>query len=192
MKPQDFEFPLTPIPGYSGYRLSADFKIIGKKGRPLTIKRTPCGNYQFVCVSVPRVAARNGKWLCNTTLYVHRAIALVHVAGHFGGAVVDHLDNNQENNHPSNLEWVTPLENQRRSFRREGRKTSGWKSFHRRRSPWPARLELTYDQYSAIDHNTRHDMRVSWSKQQSTSEEVRKTSLNKESSQSSEPYKEIA
>lgn len=33
------------------------------------------------------------------------------VPGYFDGAVIDHIDSHPENNHPSNLQWITQSEN---------------------------------------------------------------------------------
>jgi len=88
-----------PIPGYPGYYLSDSLDIIGKTGRPLT----QCGEkHKFVNVRVNSTS---------TILYVHRAIALVHVPGYFVGAWCDHIDDNSLNNTPKNLRWVTPQQN---------------------------------------------------------------------------------
>ena len=89
---------MHPIPLYPGYFLSSDFKIIGKKGKPLSESGE---QYKLVNVFTDK----------QRILYVHRAIALVHVAGYFEGAVVDHIDRNPRNNNPSNLRWVTPAQN---------------------------------------------------------------------------------
>jgi hypothetical protein len=87
------------IPLYPGYKLTKEFEIIGKKGYPLAI----CGHtHKYVNVYVNNKTA---------ILYIYRAIALVYVDGYFDGAWVDHIDNNPLNNHPSNLRWTTPLEN---------------------------------------------------------------------------------
>jgi hypothetical protein len=89
------------IPFHTGYKLTSDFNIIGKKGRPLSFTDSGSGHL-FCNVYV------NQK---STILYLHRAVALVHVDGFFEGAVVDHIDNNPRNNHPTNLRWITTSEN---------------------------------------------------------------------------------
>ena len=94
------------IPFYDGYKLTSDFKVIGKTGRYLSEIDTNNTGYKFVNVRI------NGK---NGILYLHRAIALVHVSGYFEGAYVDHKDGNPFNYDPTNLRWVTPSENTRYS-----------------------------------------------------------------------------
>jgi hypothetical protein len=90
---------LKEIPGYPGYFLNENFEVIGKTGKLLS----QCGEkHKFVNVR------QGGK---STILYVHRAVALVHVAGYFEGAWCDHIDNNPMNNKPDNLRWVTPQQN---------------------------------------------------------------------------------
>ena len=57
----------------------------------------------------------SGYWQVPITLYpnilVHRAVAKAFVPGYFDGAVVNHKDENRNNNRADNLEWVTQLEN---------------------------------------------------------------------------------
>lgn len=43
----------------------------------------------------------------------HRVVAENLVDGWFDGAVVDHIDRDTSNNHPSNLRWVTASDNRR-------------------------------------------------------------------------------
>jgi hypothetical protein len=91
---------MKDIPGYPGYKLSDDLQnIIGKKGKPLSLNGT---SHKYGNVYVDKKTS---------LLYLHRAIALVHVPGYFDGAWVDHVDDNPYNNDPSNLKWVTPREN---------------------------------------------------------------------------------
>ncbi len=90
---------LNEIPGYPGYFLNKKLEVIGKTGNPLT----QCGiKHKFVNVR------QDGK---STILYVHRAVALVHVSGYFEGAWCDHIDDDPTNNKPENLRWVTPQQN---------------------------------------------------------------------------------
>lgn len=91
---------MFPIPQYPGYHLTEDFQIIGKKGNPLSLIGDA---YKFVNVFITGEGSK--------ILYLHRAVALVHVQGYFEGAVVDHIDRNPRNNNPENLRWVTPSQN---------------------------------------------------------------------------------
>ncbi len=94
-----YSFDSKEIPGYPGYFLNKNLQIIGKTGKILT----QCGDtHKFVNVR------QNGR---STILYVHRAVALVHVPGYFNGAWCDHIDNDPKNNIPENLRWVTPQQN---------------------------------------------------------------------------------
>jgi hypothetical protein len=98
------------IPGYSDYKLTDDYKIIGKEGKQLSFSST--GKHLYCNVYI------NGK---SNLLYLHRAIALVHVDGYFEGAWVDHIDDDSSNNDPSNLQWVFPLENHNKNKERKTR-----------------------------------------------------------------------
>lgn len=47
---------------------------------------------------------------------IHRLVAIAFVPGQFDGAVVNHIDGNKQNNHASNLEWITNADNVRHAF----------------------------------------------------------------------------
>lgn len=51
---------------------------------------------------------------------VHRLVAIYFVPGYFEGAVVNHKDGNNRNNHASNLEWVTQRDNIHQSYKDSG------------------------------------------------------------------------
>lgn len=65
--------------------------------------------YQMVNLSVSG-SVRN--------IAVHRLVAKAFCENPHGNPQVDHKDGNNKNNRSDNLEWVTGLENMRRSFRR--------------------------------------------------------------------------
>lgn len=93
---------MQPIPLYEGYNLTDDFKVVGKSGKILSEVDTVGKGYKFVNVFV------NGR---SNILYIHRAVALVHVPGYFEGAYVGHIDDNPKNCCPKNLKWITPIQN---------------------------------------------------------------------------------
>lgn len=60
------------------------------------------------------VGLGNGKE--QKTIMVHRLVAKYFVDGYFEGAVVNHIDGDETNNHYTNLEWVTQKENINKSY----------------------------------------------------------------------------
>ena len=49
------------------------------------------------------------------TMSVHRLVALAFIPNPDGLPEVDHIDNNRKNNNASNLQWITSLENKRKT-----------------------------------------------------------------------------
>lgn len=81
-----------------------------------------------------------GKWYHAVLLYkdkkpydhrIHRLVALYFLKKVIGKEHVNHIDGNKTNNHVTNLEWVTPSENQLHAFRiwlRDNHYVPSWKN----------------------------------------------------------------
>lgn len=52
-----------------------------------------------------------------TTSYIHILVAKAFVEGYFAGAAVNHKDGNKRNNHKSNLEWITKVDNVKHAWK---------------------------------------------------------------------------
>lgn len=91
------------IPGTDGFKASTDGRIFGSDGLERPYTRNGDG---YVTVNV-RV---KGKWI---TFGVHRLVALAFLSHERTEErrFVNHIDGNIENNHVSNLDWVTSYEN---------------------------------------------------------------------------------
>ena len=63
------------------------------------------------------ILCRDGE---QVTKSIHRLVAEAFVDGYFDGAVVNHIDGDNRNNHYTNLEWVTQLENIHQSYETSG------------------------------------------------------------------------
>lgn len=62
------------------------------------------------------------------TFKVHRLVAKAFVKGFSEGLVVNHKDGDRLNNHASNLEWISPLENERHARQVLGKRCVGEKA----------------------------------------------------------------
>ena len=98
------------IKGYEGlYRISNKGFVIGfKNNRQLKIDTS--SGYSRV------ILQNNGK---KERFLVHRLVAIHFIDGYFDGAVVNHIDGNKNNNHYTNLEYVTRSENIKRMWKRK-------------------------------------------------------------------------
>ncbi len=76
----------------------------------------------------------NGKgYLCSTFVYegktvchgIHVVVALAFLGPRPDGHEVDHIDNNRQNNHISNLRWISASENNKKSYEVGNRNASG-------------------------------------------------------------------
>lgn len=69
--------------------------------------------------------SKNGYWYFyedGRPKCLHREIALECVDGFQEGLDVNHIDGNKDNNHPSNLEWLSRSDNLKHSYKENGRK----------------------------------------------------------------------
>ena len=71
-----------------------------EKWKPLK-PQTVAGGYKMITLYFG-----NGK-VDKQPILLHRMVAELYVPGYFEGAHVDHIDCNNQNNHPSNLQWCT-------------------------------------------------------------------------------------
>lgn len=85
-----------------GYKVLDDGTIIGKRGKPLKGKVEPNG---YVSVRI-----NGGHFL------YHRVVATALIPNPDNKPYVNHIDGDKQNNHPSNLEWVTHSENMKHSY----------------------------------------------------------------------------
>ena len=91
-----------PIPGCEQYRVRIDGRVLGQRGKPMCVRRTPSG-YPFVTIR------RNGKNWCKA---VHSLVALAWLRPKPSPLhEVAHNDGDKENSRPDNLEWKTHAEN---------------------------------------------------------------------------------
>ena len=81
---------------FNGYIIQEDGKILNKDGS----EKVPFGKYPTVKLYY------NGKY---NTHYVHRLVAEAFVDGR--DETVNHKDGNKQNNHASNLEWMSYSDN---------------------------------------------------------------------------------
>lgn len=110
------------IEGYEGYQVSNlghvrsidRIVIFTRKGKE--IKMNCKGKMRKLCKHT------NGYLFVNMAnipnISVHRAVAMAFVPGYFEGALVNHKDENKQNNRWDNLEWVTKKENNEYGTRR--------------------------------------------------------------------------
>ena len=88
------------IPGYGGlYSATGGGEIYSYYGRGRVLK--PClssSGYLQVGLTKDKVTVSS---------HIHRIVAELFVPGYFGGAVVNHIDEDKTNNNYSNLEWVS-------------------------------------------------------------------------------------
>ncbi|HLI93239.1 MAG TPA: NUMOD4 domain-containing protein [Puia sp.] len=99
------------IPGYQGkYQISEDLQI--RSNECIIYQRDINGNFfsrvQPEKILIPFVNSGYFKINLNKQMkYVHRIVATVFVPNPNNYSVVNHVDGNKLNYHPSNLEWTT-------------------------------------------------------------------------------------
>ena len=57
---------------------------------------------------------------------IHRMVAECYISGYFEGAHIDHIDNNNQNNHYTNLQWCTKEYNHHKGDRLDFPLFSDW------------------------------------------------------------------
>lgn len=107
------------IPGYEGlYQISIDTKegrcrsVRRMKLLKNTISKKDKRIYWGLCVNRKEIVQQAARWIAITyPEFVENE--------YFKGAHIDHKDTNVRNNHPSNLRWVTPADNNRNPLTRK-------------------------------------------------------------------------
>lgn len=108
------ENPQSPK-NLSNYLITKDGKVFSKlRNRWLTATNNNVG-YKQVFLKQDQ---GKSKWF-----KVHRLVALTYIPNPDNKPEVNHIDGNKENNHYTNLEWITHSDNILHSFRKLGRKT---------------------------------------------------------------------
>lgn len=101
---------IKPIPSYEGlYTISESGDVMNSnRKKPVKAK---IDRYGYL-----RLGIHNGfgkrKWFT-----IHRLVALTYIPNPNNLPCVNHIDGNKLNNHVSNLEWISVLENVRHSWR---------------------------------------------------------------------------
>lgn len=105
------------IPGFPDYYITESGRIYSLRLRGLEkephlreLRAKDPGNPQKYCNVI---LCRDGE---QVTKSIHRLVAEAFVDGYFDGAVVNHIDGNNRNNHYTNLEWVTQMVNVHKSY----------------------------------------------------------------------------
>lgn len=89
------------------YTVDDDGCIYSPRGKQLKQRRAQHFKRSMHCHSSYPIVGDN--------LLAHRIICAAIYGPPLPGQVCDHIDGNIFNNHPSNLQWVTPAENRRRA-----------------------------------------------------------------------------
>ena len=93
---------MKQIPGYDNYYITKEGFVYNQKyNRYLKPSKGPNG-YMRVCLS------KQGK---HSQAYIHRLVAEAFIPNPENKPEVNHIDEDKNNNHMNNLEWVTTKEN---------------------------------------------------------------------------------
>jgi hypothetical protein len=106
-----------PLPGFNGYEASNFGRI---RSLPRSVSNNGGSRKIAGCIISQWRVKSTGYFqaeLGGKRVYSHRIIALAWCEGYFDGAHVDHINGDRGDNRPCNLEWVTPSENHKRSYR---------------------------------------------------------------------------
>jgi hypothetical protein len=99
---------MKQITNYPNYLISLDGKVFSLTTMKYLSQSTTPAGYKHV-----RIQNENG----NKTFLVHRLVASSYIKNNENKAQVNHIDGNKKNNCLLNLEWSTPSENQKHSYR---------------------------------------------------------------------------
>lgn len=92
------------------YEVSNFGRIMNMKTGKLIVPRPIKTGY--LRVHLPVIGGRKD-------FYIHRLVAEAFCEHREGCNVVNHIDNNKQNNHADNIEWVTPFENVHHGMRQK-------------------------------------------------------------------------
>jgi hypothetical protein len=96
------------IPGFPGYKISEYGKVYSEKRNIFIAEARNWGGYMVVTISDPSGYRAPRK--------VHRLVYRTYIGELEDGKVIDHKDNNKDNNHYTNLQQITPSQNSTKSF----------------------------------------------------------------------------
>ena len=92
------------VPGYEQYYMVSNTgKMFSKFSNRLLTPWMTSHGYMRVSLRLNKTKT--------TRVFVHRLVALAFIDNPLNKTQVNHIDGNKQNNHVSNLEWVTPSEN---------------------------------------------------------------------------------
>ena len=111
---------VKPIEGFDGYFISNLGKVYSNLGKGRRDRRTRVDLYEIsprpTKKGYLRVCMRNLENNKRVDKYIHRLVASHFIENPYDKKVVNHIDCDKSNNHITNLEWVTTLENIRHAM----------------------------------------------------------------------------